>query len=72
MEIRYTQENEKQKVKELFIRECNSDIMVSRGKIHDLENLESIVAVENNDIVGILTFHQENKSIEIVSLDSFD
>lgn len=71
MEIRFIQENEKQQVKELFIREWNSDVMVSRGNIHHVENLDTIIAIENEKIAGVLTFHQDGKSIEIVSLDSF-
>ena len=73
MRILFAEDQDKQLIKELFIREWNSDLMVSRGYSHYVENLQSILAVDINDkILGILTYHQANNEIEIVSLDSFD
>lgn len=72
MEIRFAQVEEKQKVKELFIREWNSDVMVSKGYPHYVENLEAVFALEADEIVGVLTFDLTNNEAEIVSLDSFD
>lgn len=72
MEIRLTLLEEKKIVKELFIKEWNSDIMISKNQKHFVENLESIIAVVDKEIIGLLTFNIINKQAEIVSLDSFN
>lgn len=72
MEIRLTLLEEKNIVKELFIKEWNSDIMISKNQKHFVENLESIIAVVDKEIIGLLTFNIINKQAEIVSLDSFN
>lgn len=72
MEIKIADKEEKQEVKELFIREWHSDLMVSKGYSHYVDNLDSIIAKEEGDLVGILTYHFINNEIELVSLDSFD
>lgn len=72
MEIRLTLLEEKKIVKELFIKEWNSDIMISKNQKHFVENLESIIAVVDKEIIGLLTFNIIDKQAEIVSLDSFN
>lgn len=71
MEIRFIKLEEKDKIKDLFIREWKSDVMISRGNKHLVENLETIVAIDNGKISGLLTFHITDNQAEIVSLDSF-
>lgn len=73
MIIKLANQLEKEQVKALFIREWHSDIMVSRGYAHYVDNLEAVIALDKNkEILGILTYHQLNQEIEIVSLDSFN
>lgn len=48
-----------------------STVMVSRGHIHQLDRLPGFLAVENNEIIGIITYYIIDKNCEIVSLDSF-
>lgn len=72
MEIRFAKIEEKQKIKELFTREWNSEVMVSKGHPHFVENLETVLALIGEVIVGILTYEIKNNQAEIVSLDSFD
>ncbi len=73
MVIKLANQPEKEQVKALFIREWHSDIMVSRGYAHYVDNLETVIALDKNkEILGILTYHQLNQEIEIVSLDSFN
>lgn len=67
MEIRLTLLEEKKIVKELFIKEWNSDIMISKNQKHFVENLESIIAVVDKEIIGLLTFNIINKQAQIVS-----
>ena len=72
MEIKLADKEDKQRVKEIFIREWHSDMMVSKGYTHYVDNLNSIIAKEEQKIVGILTYCFMRHEIEIVSLDSFD
>ncbi|KYG39518.1 acetyltransferase [Bacillus gaemokensis] len=46
--------------------------MVSREKLHQLDELPGFVAIENDRIVGIITYELIEDCCEIVSLDSFD
>ena len=72
MKIRFIQPNEKQEIKALFVREWNSNMMVSRGHQHLVENLECVIATTEDKISGVLTFNIQNNQAEIVSLESFE
>ncbi|MDM5189814.1 GNAT family N-acetyltransferase [Bacillus sp. DX4.1] len=48
-----------------------SSLMVSRGQVHQLDQLPGFVAIENNRIIGIITYQIKEKHCEIASLDSF-
>ncbi|MBY0597433.1 GNAT family N-acetyltransferase [Bacillus bingmayongensis] len=55
----------------LFMREnWRSTLMVSRGRVHHLDQLPGFVASEDNRIVGIITYEMKENNCEIVSLDS--
>jgi hypothetical protein len=71
VEIKAIDDTTKPMVRQLFIDNWNSDFMVSKGQIHKFEELEGFIAINNNDIVGVLTFKQKNQSVELISLDSF-
>ena len=62
----------KVKIKNIFIENWNTDFMVSKSKIHYVDNLESFIYINENQIKGLLTFYIENNEMEIVSLDSFE
>ena len=51
-----TDEKIKLEVKKIFIDKWKTDYMISKYKIHYVDNLESFVYLENNTIVGLLTF----------------
>ncbi|WP_313376569.1 GNAT family N-acetyltransferase [Chishuiella sp.] len=61
----------KSNVKKIFTECWNTDFMVSKSKVHYIDNLESFVYIKNKEIIGIITFTIDNNEIEIVSLDSF-
>ena len=71
MEIRFIIPSEKDVIRNLFIREWKSDVMVSRGHQHFVDKLEIIIAIQEGEILGILTFSISENQAEIVSLDSF-
>ncbi|WP_410983734.1 GNAT family N-acetyltransferase [Bacillus cereus] len=56
----------------LFMREnWGSALMVSRGRVHRLDQLPGFIAIEDNRIIGIITYEISENDCEIVSLDSF-
>jgi ribosomal protein S18 acetylase RimI-like enzyme len=58
-------------VRQLLSNSWGSDFMVTKGEIHCYKELDGYLAIENDKIVGILTFRKFNDEIEIISLDSF-
>lgn len=58
---------------DFFRKQWGSSQMVSRGVVHQLDRLPGFVAMSGRDIKGIITYRlDEERSCEIVSLDSFD
>ncbi len=55
---------------DLWQRNWNGDIVVSRGKIHHLKKLNGFVAKVDDERVGLVTYEIANNQYEIVSLDS--
>ena len=69
--IVYLDNNNKELVRQLFIEKWGSDFMVTKGDKHYFEDLDGFIAIDNDKIVGFLTFKKFNNDIEIISLDSF-
>ncbi|WP_439741032.1 GNAT family N-acetyltransferase [Bacillus pseudomycoides] len=56
----------------LFMHEkWGSTLMVSRERAHQLDQLPGFIAIEDNRIIGIITYEIKENDCEIVSLDSF-
>lgn len=47
-----------------------SSIIVTRGKVHNIEELPGFIALVDGEVKGIITYKIENNECEIVSLDS--
>src|ERR1035438_2844420 len=58
-------------VRQLLSNSWGSDFMVTKGQIHHYDDLDGYLAIDNNKIVGVLTFIKFNDEVEIISLDSF-
>jgi ribosomal protein S18 acetylase RimI-like enzyme len=71
VEIKAINDTNKPMIRQLFIDNWNSDIMVTKGQIHKFEEVEGFIAINNNKIIGVLTFKRKNQSVELISLDSF-
>ena len=63
--------NNKEAARQLFINRWGPDFIVTKGQKHNFEDLDGFVAIDNDKIVGVLTFKKSNNEIEIISLDSF-
>ncbi|MDM5195121.1 GNAT family N-acetyltransferase [Bacillus hominis] len=62
----------KEVIQDFMCKNWGSSMMVSRGRVHHLEELPGFVVLENDGIVGILTYEVIKNMCEIVSLDSFE
>ena len=58
-------------VRQILRNNWGSDFMVTKGQIHHYDDLDGYLAIDNNKIVGVLTFIKFNDEVEIISLDSF-
>jgi ribosomal protein S18 acetylase RimI-like enzyme len=58
-------------VRQLLSNSWGSDFMVTKGQIHHYDDLDGYLAIDNNKIVGVLTFIKCNEEVELISLDSF-
>lgn len=54
----------------LIEREWGKPGIVTRGKLHETAALRGFVAIENNEPIGLITFHIEKNECEIISLNS--
>jgi GNAT superfamily N-acetyltransferase len=63
-------DDERDDVAALLAERWGSPVVVSRGVSHDLRELPTIVADEDGEIVGIVTYAPAADSAEITSLDA--
>lgn len=71
LKIREITKGDNEWIKEKVVKSWGSDIIVSRGKVHIVTDLKGYVGVIDNQIAGLLSYNIEDKSIEIVLLESF-
>jgi ribosomal protein S18 acetylase RimI-like enzyme len=69
-EIRPVRDDERGQVATLLTERWGSPVVVSRGIRHDLRELPTLVAEQNGDIVGIVTYAPGTDEAEITSLDA--
>jgi GNAT superfamily N-acetyltransferase len=69
-EIRPVRDDERARVAAKLAERWGSPVVVSRGIRHDLRELPTLVAEEDGDIVGIVTYAPATDDAEITSLDA--
>ncbi|HEY3088521.1 MAG TPA: GNAT family N-acetyltransferase [Jatrophihabitantaceae bacterium] len=69
-EIRPVRDDERERVARQLADRWGSPVVVSRGIRHDLRELPTLVAEEDGDIVGIVTYAPASDEAEITSLDA--
>lgn len=57
-------------VNEFILKNWFSTTMAVRGRIVDMTKLDGIIAIENNKIIGLITYEIVDGELEIMSLDS--
>lgn len=68
--IRPVKPSDKDWVKQFITEHWGADMVVSRGVIHYPHNLPGFVAILNKKRVGLITYHIDKNSCEIVTFDS--
>lgn len=58
-------------VARLLEKHWGSRNIVSRGTVRDAAKLPGFVAIEDSELVGLITLHVVGESCEVVSLDAF-
>lgn len=68
--IREIADQDKKLIVDFLSKEWGSSIIVTKGKIHEIEKLSGYVAIIDDEIKGIITYSISDKECEIVSLNS--
>jgi GNAT superfamily N-acetyltransferase len=71
-EIKKIDASLREMVNKLLSNNWGSTIMVTRGKVHNLEQLPGFIAMEDGEIKGLITYEMRENECEIISLDSFE
>jgi ribosomal protein S18 acetylase RimI-like enzyme len=69
-EIRPVRDDERDSVAALLTERWGSPVVVSRGLRHDLRELPTLVAEQDGDVVGIVTYAPGRDDAEVTSLDA--
>jgi len=70
-EIRDLAEVDRSWVKEFIEVEWGGSTVVSRGQVHNPSSLPGFIALDSDRPVGLVTFNIDDKSCELVTLNSF-
>ncbi len=70
IKIRKIKTDDLEWIKNLFIKRWGGDFIVTKGKIHRPEYLDGFIAKVKDKKVGLITFRNTGKELEIISLDS--
>lgn len=68
--IRQLNSDDRDWVRQLITENWGAEVVVSRGAIHHPHKLPGFVAVQKEEKVGLVTYHIEGDSCEIVSINS--
>lgn len=64
-------DDNRQKVNDILIKEWESTDIIIRGKVVDGTKLDGFIALRDNEIIGLITYVVEDNECEICSLNSF-
>jgi len=70
-EIREFTEVDRAWVKEFIEVEWGGSTVVSRGQVHDPSSLPGFIALDSDRPLGLVTYNIDDKSCELVTLNSF-
>ncbi|MFZ3071154.1 MAG: GNAT family N-acetyltransferase [Anaerolineaceae bacterium] len=70
-EIREKNQNDNESVRRLVEENWGSNLIITRGKIHLVENLRGVLAVHNDQIAGMGLYEIDHNACELVLLESY-
>jgi ribosomal protein S18 acetylase RimI-like enzyme len=70
LQLKPVTSDDKNWINELIIKEWGSRIIVTRGKVHFVEDLQGFIAYEKNERVGLLLYEIFKGECEIISISS--
>lgn len=59
-------------VKKFFIAHWGTTSMIISSGMYEVEDLEGFVFMQNQQIIGLITYVEKDRDVEIISLDSQD
>ncbi len=68
--IRPIEDDDRQKVLDLWIKNWGSDLMVTKGKTYRALDYPGYIALDNDEVIGLIIYRIEDKECEILSIDS--
>lgn len=68
--VRPVEDDEREQIGKILAQRWGSFVVVSRGVRHDLRELPTIVAEQDGEIVGIVTYEPGDGEAEVTSLDA--
>jgi ribosomal protein S18 acetylase RimI-like enzyme len=68
--VREPREDERERVNAILVERWGAPIVVSRGVLHDMRELPALVANEDGEIAGVLTYKPGDHEAEVVSIDA--
>lgn len=71
MRIRETGEGDRDTISRMIAERWGSQIIVTRGNIHDVSRLPGFICEIGGKLAGLITYSITNSECEITSLDSF-
>lgn len=72
VELKEINEDLRKEVVNLIIENWGSPIIVTKGQTHHVDRLPGYVMMEDDRIIGLITYDIKDDQCEIVSLDSFE
>ncbi|HPG41785.1 MAG TPA: GNAT family N-acetyltransferase [bacterium] len=64
--------NDKNRVHKALKKAWGSCVIIKKERIHQADELPGFVAVQNEEITGLITIYDDGQQIEIVTLSSID
>jgi GNAT superfamily N-acetyltransferase len=68
--VREPRDDERDQITAILVERWGAPIVVSRGVRHDMRDLSTLVADEDGEIAGVLTYNPGEREAEVVSIDA--
>jgi GNAT superfamily N-acetyltransferase len=68
--VREPRDEERERIIAILVERWGAPIVVSRGVRHDMRELPTLVADEDGEIAGVLTYNPSEREAEVVSIDA--